>query len=158
MWVPSFLGRYARKWKLFPVKHLITCPENHLPSGVDLDILHQLVSCSRWPERADCGRECLRQIEAAPHECRVRTILERWYAGKTCAVCGQLFGDIHWEMQKPGLLLAEKSIVDWDGVAVEQLRESLAVAQPVCCACYLAARLIREHPDLVVDRSRKRNA
>jgi mono/diheme cytochrome c family protein len=43
--------------------------------------------------------------------------------------------------------------VEWSQVAAEKLSETLAVAQPVCSACHLANKMVREHPELVADRS-----
>ena len=57
---------------------LVTCPETRQPVGVALDLKHvaatgighapalRLRTCTRWPERQDCGQECLAQIQAAP--------------------------------------------------------------------------------------------
>jgi hypothetical protein len=154
----SFLGRAARKWKLFSVKHLVTCPENQCPVGVDLDVFQQLTSCSRWPERAGCGQQCLSQIEAAPHDCQVRSILERWYEGKSCVSCRQPFGKIHWDWQKPAVLRADKSTVEWSIIPVERLLETLASSGPICFACHMATTLVREHPELVVERSSRSNS
>ena len=63
---------------------VITCPETRSAAVVRLDARHaawtdlegeknlRLEACSRWPERADCGQECLGQIECAPDGCLVR--------------------------------------------------------------------------------------
>jgi hypothetical protein len=34
------------------------------------------------------------------------------------------------------------------------LPETLAAAKPICFACHMAQTLVREHPELVVDRHR----
>ena len=159
-----FLGRVAWQWLVFREKRLITCPENQRPAGVQLDAWHaaltgvakpdfRLSSCTRWPDRAGCDQDCLRQIEAAPVDCEVRRILANWYRGKQCAVCGLPFGEILWEVRKPALLLADKGTVDWKQVSVDRLPEVLQQSRPVCFACHMAATLVREHPDLVIDRS-----
>lgn len=56
---------------------LVTCPENERQVLVTLDAAHaavtrlagrasiRLAGCSRWPERAGCGRECLSQARVA---------------------------------------------------------------------------------------------
>jgi hypothetical protein len=76
-------GRAYLKWR---GERIITCPENQRPAGVLVNTRHVLLmtlegksdlrlkSCSRWPERKDCGQECLRQIEAAPEDCLVSHI------------------------------------------------------------------------------------
>jgi hypothetical protein len=144
--------------------HVVTCPETHQPAGVDVDRSRalrtglfsppnlRLANCSRWPERAGCGQECLSQIEAAPQGCLVRNIVGKWYEGKVCASCKLPFHEIQWQVSKPALLLADKTSVEWNRVPAERLQEVLATAEPLCCSCYLAARIVAERPDLAVER------
>ena len=161
--------RFARACLLYRGRRVIQCPENLRPAGVQVDAAHagltavgvrpqlRLSTCSRWPERAGCGQACLSQIEAAPADCLVDHILTRWYEGKVCASCGQPFGKIDWFEQKPALILADKSSVEWSQVPAERLAETLETALPVCFSCNVAVTLIREHPELVTDRSRPMN-
>ena len=147
---------------------VITCPENHRHAGVALDVRRvlstglisapelRLATCSRWPERAGCGQQCLSQIEDGPEGCLVRTILSGWYAGKSCIFCNQPFGPIQWSVRKPALLMEGQVSVDIDTIAAEQLPETLAKAKPVCFACHTASTWVREHPGLVTDRSNKK--
>ena len=161
------LGRaFLRVYLEFRGDRVITCPENHRPAGVRVDAGHagltgiqgnpdlRLKSCSRWPERQDCGQQCLRQIEAAPEDCLVRNILTQWYAGKTCAVCGKPIGEIQWAEHKPALLNSEHHTVQWQDVPPETVPEVLGSHQPVCWNCHIVNRLMTQHPELVVDRSR----
>lgn len=148
---------------------LITCPENRQYAGVRLNSRRvlasglvsaphlRLSSCSRWPERASCGQDCLSQIQANPESCLVRTILAQWYAGKTCVFCGQPIGDIEWAVQKPALLIEGEATRDCAEIPAERLPEVLAAAKPVCFGCHTATRWVREHPDLAVDRSNKKS-
>ena len=157
------LGRVAYRFMVFHAERLVQCPENQRPAGVRLNARMaagagfgkphlQLSECSRWPERAGCGQDCLRQIEAAPRDCEVRRILAHWYQGKNCASCGQPFGEILWEYQKPALVTADKKSVDWEQIPVEQLPAVLEQAKPICFACHMAGSLVREHPELVIER------
>ena len=160
------VGRLAKAWWKYRGERVITCPENQKPAGVVVDARHaaatalgkapelRLSSCSRWPERAGCGQECLSQIEASPEGCLVRNILTKWYEGKVCAWCGQPFGEIDWAGRKPALLEAGGVSVEWSEVPADKVNETLAAASPVCFACHMANRLVREHPELVVDRAR----
>jgi hypothetical protein len=169
--IASVLGavavwRLARAWWKYRGRRVITCPENQQAAGVVVDARHaaatalgkspelRLSSCSRWPERAGCGQECLSQIEASPVECLVRNILTKWYEGKVCAWCGQPFGEIDWAGRKPALLGADGVSIEWSEVPPERLQETLATASPVCFACHMANKLLREHPELAVDRAR----
>jgi hypothetical protein len=158
--------RLLAAWFRYRGARVITCPENRRPAGVNLDARHaaltsfgapelRLSACSRWPERAGCGQECLSQIQESPEGCLVRNILAEWYRGKACVSCGRLFGEIRWEVQKPGLVSADKVCVEWSHIAAERLPETLQTALPVCFACHMASILVREHPDLVTDRSRR---
>jgi hypothetical protein len=145
---------------------VITCPENRQPAGVNVDARHaaatavsgrpdlRLSTCSRWPERADCGRECLRQIEAAPEDCLVRNILARWYRGKSCVFCGHAFGEINWAEHRPALLSPERRTVEWLEVPAELVPAALESHLPVCWNCHMVNRFMHTHPELVVDRSR----
>jgi hypothetical protein len=145
-------------------RRVVTCPENQKPAGVVVDAGHaaasgllrppelRLTTCSRWPERRDCGQQCLSQIESSPEGCLVRNILTDWYTGKVCAGCGQSFTDIEWS-RKPALLLPDKTSVEWNQVPADRLHEVLAGSAPLCFACHMASTLVREHPELVVDRS-----
>src|SRR5215216_3079971 len=90
--VPYIVGAYAR----YRGTMVITCPETRKPAAVEVDTLHaamsaaftepdlRLKNCTRWPEKKDCGQECLLQIEVAPEGCLASNLLKRWYEGKAC--------------------------------------------------------------------------
>jgi hypothetical protein len=157
-------GRWARAWLRFRGARLIACPENSRPAGVHVDERHaaltalrgrpalRLSACSRWPERQGCGQACLAQIESSPESCLVRNILADWYRGKVCSCCGMPFGEIRWAVQKPALFSADKKVLEWDQVPAERLPETLETALPVCFGCQMATVLVREHPELAIDR------
>ncbi|HLK63105.1 MAG TPA: hypothetical protein VKU19_06675 [Bryobacteraceae bacterium] len=157
--------RLARVWRQYRGQRLVTCPENLRPAGVVVDAKHaaasalsglpvlRLSSCSRWPERAGCGQECLAKIAESPEDCLVRNILSNWYQGKICSSCGRPIGEIEWAGQKPALLGADQVSVEWKQIPADKLPEVLAAALPLCFACHMANTLVREHPELVVDRS-----
>ena len=159
------LTRLARAWRRYRGQRVIVCPETRQPAGVAVDARHaaatalggapelRLSSCSRWPERAGCGQPCLSQIAAAPEDCLVRNILAKWYEGKTCATCGRPVGDAEWLAAQPALMGADGVTFDWSRIPAEKLQETLAAAKPVCFACHTANTMVREHPDLVSDRS-----
>ena len=154
----------ARVYLRFRGERVVICPETQQPAGVEVDAKHavmatavgapslRLKDCSRWPERRNCGQECLRQIEAAPEDCLVRNILTRWYERKSCVYCGKPVGEIHWLEHKPALMSPERQTVEWREVRPESLPSVLATHQPVCWNCHIAETFRREFPDLVVDR------
>jgi hypothetical protein len=160
------LWRMVGSWIKYRGNRLVSCPENQRPAGVRVAVGHaaatalgprlelRLSSCSRWPEKAGCGQQCLSQVEASPEDCLVRNILAKWFEGKVCAVCGRPVGEIHEIGSEPALLRADKVTVEWKQVPVDQLLDTLAASEAICYACHMASTLVREHPELVVDRSR----
>lgn len=162
--VPFVAGTYLK----FRGKRIITCPENRKAAGVEVDSVHaalsaaytypdlRLKSCSRWsenPELADCGQECLLQIEIAPQACLVRNILASWYLDKYCASCGKKFAEIQWLDHKPGLLNPDGTTVEWAVIPAEKVPEVLKTHFPLCWDCYITETFCHEYPDLIVDRS-----
>ncbi len=158
---------FGRAYLKYRGDRLITCPENRRPAGVVVDTRRVLLttlegkrdlrlsSCSRWPERRDCGQECLRQIEASPEDCLVRNILAHWYEGKSCAICGHTIGEINWMEHQPALLNADHKTIEWQAVPPADVPDVLASHQPVCWNCHIVNRMMGEHPELVLDRSRQ---
>lgn len=154
----------AGAWMRYRGKRLITCPETRQPAAVDIDVRHAALSavigppdlrlqrCSRWPERQDCGQECLLQIEIAPQDCKVRNILTSWYEGKACVFCGKPFGNIHVYDHQPAFLSPADYTVEWRDLRAENIPAALETAKPVCWDCHMLKTLMREQPDLVIQR------
>ena len=158
-------ARQLHVWWKYRGQRVVTCPETRNAAGVVVDARHaaatglfdapelRLSSCSRWPERKDCGQLCLSQVAAAPEDCLIRNILTKWYEGEVCAFCGRPFGMLEWGSSRPALLLAKGLSVEWSQIAADKLPDTLAIARPVCFACHMANTMVREHPELVTDRS-----
>jgi len=158
---PQVAGTYLK----FRGKRVITCPETRKSAGVEVDATHaaitrltgdtdlRLKSCSRWPERGDCGQACLLQVRLAPQDCLLRNILIDWYDDKHCVSCGQQFGEIKLFDHKPALLSPEGKTVDWSEIAAERVNEVLATHFPVCWDCHIVETFCREHSGMGVDRS-----
>ena len=176
----SFMGLYLVLGALYTVvrsglaafmkyrgKRVVVCPETRKYVAVEVDARHAattaatgrpelvLHSCTRWPERADCDQACISQIERAPEDCLVRTMLEGWYAGKSCHFCGCAFGEISWADHKPALLSPDHLIVEWKDVPPERVPEALKTHSPVCWDCAIAETFRMEHPELVTERDSK---
>jgi hypothetical protein len=113
----------------------------------------RLQDCTRWPERQNCGQECLAELEDSPSDCLLKNILTRWYAGKLCSICRKPFGEIQWHDHKPCLMDAEGKTFEWSEFSPETVHEVLDTHNPVCWDCHLAGKFRRKYPDLVVDRS-----
>ena len=153
-------------WLRYRDTRVVVCPENREVVAVEVDAGHaawsapqgrpdlRLEECTRWPEKAGCGQECLSQIESAPEACRVRTILADWYQGKACAFCGRAFGDIHWHDHKPGASRARRLARDLERVQAGAGHRRPGHHRPVCWDCHQAESFRREHPELVTETTR----
>jgi len=162
------LAYAARVFLRYRGKMLFTCPETGKPAAVNVaaskaarssltgrpDI--HLSECSRWPERRDCGQECLSQIGADPQNCLVWTKVADWYRGRACVYCRKPFGEIHWHDHRPALMGPDRKTVQWSELPAEELPQVLETHWPVCWSCHIAQTFRREHPELVVDRPGQR--
>ncbi len=152
-----------REYFLMRGDRLVTCPENEQPAAVKVDAAHAAVSairgfrdlnleqCSRWPERAGCGQQCLRQIEEAPIDCLVKTHLSRWYADKTCVLCGKPLGMIDWTRHRPAVMSPDRHTYEWHEIKPETLPDVLSTHAAICWDCHVAEVFRRQRADLVVD-------
>jgi hypothetical protein len=145
-------------------KRLVTCPETKKPASVEVAATEAAVGaflseptlrlneCSRWPERQDCGQDCLQQIEADPENCLVWNIVSKWYEGKDCVFCHKPIGVLHYLDHAPALLGPDFKTTEWKRIHPEQLPEVFATHQPVCWNCHITETFRRLHPELVTDR------
>jgi hypothetical protein len=144
---------------------VITCPDNREAAAVRIDALRaatstalladvsvRLRTCSRWPEMADCGQECLRQIVDSPTGCRLQEMVADWYDGKRCTWCGKMIEPVVWHERPPALRSPEGTTVEWKDFAPEQLPSIFDTHAPVCWPCHNAASFRRQFPELVIDR------
>jgi len=154
----------VRAYFKFRGKRLVTCPETHQTVAVNVaagesaagafinEPTLRLNQCSRWPERQDCGQECLQQIEADPENCLVWSIVAKWYAGKSCVFCHKPIGPLHHLDHAPALLGPDAKTTEWKGIRPEQLPQIFSTHQPVCWNCHVTESFRRLHPELVTDR------
>ena len=144
---------------------LVACPETKQPAAVELDSIRaaltllgdesprlRLTNCSRWPEKAGCGQECLGEVERDPKACLVRTIVADWYRGQSCVFCGKPIPEVTWTEHRPALLSPDRVTVSWKDVKPETLPDLFATHKPVCWDCHVVQSLIRERPDTVTVR------
>ncbi|MFQ5675366.1 MAG: hypothetical protein ACE5G1_05670, partial [bacterium] len=145
------------------------CPETKTPTGVEVDAKHAaataafskrellLKDCTHWPEKKDCGQECLAQIEGSPETCLVRNILSNWYQDHACVYCEKPFTEIHWHDHKPVFRNSDGDFLEWHQLKAEDLPEILETHLAVCWDCFIAENFRRKYPDLVIDRPRRRS-
>lgn len=155
-----------RTYFTFHGSRLITCPETHKVETVDVAARKaaltalfggaklRLDHCSRWPERQDCGQECLQQVEADPDNCLVWNIASNWFEGKTCACCHKRFGPLRHLDHPPALLAPDGTTAEWSEFQPEQLPDVFSTFRPVCWNCHVTQQFLHLHPELVVDRHR----
>ena len=148
----------------------VTCPETKRPAAVHVDAIKAarvamtgkqwigLDQCSRWPERQNCGQDCLSQVNADPENCLVWNMVAAWYRGKSCAYCQKPFGEIHWHERHPALLSPGHIAKQWNEIPAETLPDVFQTYLPVCWDCYIAETFRRQNADKVLDRSWERGA
>ena len=156
----SALNAYF-KWR---GTRLVTCPETRNSAAVEVDATYaaliapisarglRLKDCSWWPERKDCGQDCLQQIKSSPEDCLVQSILMKWYKGKNCAYCGKTFGGISRLDHKSALMSPGKSSLQWSTIPPEKIPDVLTEDMPVCWDCHIAETFRRNYSELFVDR------
>jgi len=157
-------------WWLVPAftrwrgRRLITCPETNEPQAVRVDAAHaaltafgsspelRLSSCSRWPERQDCGQECLDQIESSPDGCLVKSLVTAWYEGKDCAFCQKPIPMTGWASHAPALIRPDGATILWKDLRPEQLPEVFKTHRAACWNCHVVESVVRKRPDVVTVR------
>ena len=139
---------------------IVECPETHQPAGVVVNALHagwttvrdstelRLRSCSRWPEKSSCAQKCVRQIQAAPAECLVKSILTKWYEDKKCVFCKESLNPVDWSHHKPTLMRPDGTIAEWCEFRPEQIPSALQTHFPVCWNCCVEETFKSQHPEL----------
>jgi hypothetical protein len=156
---------FVRFWRRTTAPRLVRCPDDGNPYAVELSATHQLAQklrgehglrlqdCSRWPDQADCDQPCREQIATAPDGCRVRSLLDRYYANETCTLCGKEFGPtIDWYQHEPGFIAPDHTVLTWQDVPPERLPETMATYQPLCWDCKILELVRQKHPERVTDR------
>jgi hypothetical protein len=155
---------FLRSSEKFGGSRVIVCPETGKQAMVEVDTRRaaltslvgqteiRLESCWRWPLNEGCGQECLRQLDVAPDDCLVRSVLTKWYRGQKCVFCKRRFGEIDLLDHRPDLFTPEGITVEWTDVPIAAVKEAMATYQPVCWNCHIAQTFYHEHVDLVVER------
>ncbi len=160
-----FVSGFLATWRQYRGARIITCPENLEPAAVRVAAASaansyaltgvtnlRLNTCSRWPEMAGCGQECLAQVESGPESCLVRSIVTSWYEGKSCAFCAKSIGDIVWHERPPALRRPDGTTVEWKELRHEDLPGAFAAGAPVCWPCHVRESFRRDHGELVIER------
>ena len=152
-----------RRYHTYRGQRMVSCPETQQPVGLELDAwlaaadlsdatALRVKNCSRWPEKADCGQECVAIIDASPESSLIRNIAAAWYQGKSCVYCRRTIGEIRWPDELPGVRGRDGVLKDWTMVAATDVPAVLETYGAVCWSCNLAEQFRLKHPELVTDR------
>jgi hypothetical protein len=128
----------------------VLCPETGQPVDVQEDAgfafisalrgqeHSRLESCSRWPEKGDCGQECLAQLDPSPEN--IERLLTNWYEGKSCAMCARPLSRSDWQRSRLGVLNQEHKLFELRDMQLDQLQFRLENMQPLCWNCHQEER------------------
>ncbi len=164
--VAIFAATAFTAWRRFRGRRVVVCPDDHRTAAVEVDASGaavsamlggkdlRLQSCSQWPEKEGCGQECLAQIQAAPEDTLVTSVLQRWYTERQCVIC-KLPIEFHTLEHRPAMMdlsRADRPTIVWEQIDPTELPERLKTLAPVCWNCHIAETFRRTRPELVIDR------
>ena len=131
-------------------RQTVACPETGEPVEVEVDRKFalssslrgqehsRLQSCSRWPEKDDCGQECLEQLEDSPEN--IDRFLTKWYEGKTCAICERALAPSDWRRSRLAVLNQQAQLFELRHMFLETLQSALQDMRPLCWNCHQEER------------------
>jgi len=151
-------------------RRTVTCPENHQPVTVEVDSKFafrtalrgeehdRLESCSRWPEKGDCGQECLAQVDPSPEN--LERLLQKWYKGKICAICERPLTPADWRRSRLALLNEHQKLFELRHMHLDEIPTALDQMAPLCWNCHQEERVRQAAPPRILkgDRSNIRSA
>lgn len=132
-------------------RHSAICPENG--EHVDIEMDHKfafwtalrgqehtrLASCTRWPEKGDCGQECQAQLDPSPEN--VERLMLGWYKGRVCGICARNITPSHWRRSRLGLLDEHHKLVELRDLDLAGLQAALTHMRPLCRTCHQEERI-----------------
>lgn len=81
--------------------------------------------------------------------------LKHFFDGKQCSCCGRSIPAVHVGEPRPGLRnVKTHEAVGWDDIPAADLSAALESHEPLCSDCVVTETFRRQHPELVVERSR----
>jgi hypothetical protein len=143
----------------------VVCPGNHLPETVEVDrkfSFHtalrgqehtRLESCSRWPEKGECGQECLVQVDATPEN--IDRFLKVWIAGKACGICGRLLTVADWRPGRLAVLDENSNFFEMRQLPLDRLPFALEGKRPLCWPCHQEERVRQAQPHRILKGERQ---
>jgi len=140
------------------------CPENGQSVDVEVDNKYgfwtalrgqehsRLKSCTRWPEKGDCGQECMAQVDPSPEN--VERLMLSWYKGKACAICARSIAPSDWRRGRLAWLDAQYKLVELRQVNLKQLQSALHEMRPLCWTCHQEERVRQAVPPRILKGDR----
>lgn len=127
-------------------RHSVQCPETGQPVDVEVDNKYafrmawrgqehsRLSSCTRWPEKGDCGQECLMQLDASPEN--LQRLLTKWMEGRSCAICTRAITPDDWKQSRLAVLSQSNDLFELRDLPAEDLQMALESTRPLCWKCH----------------------
>jgi hypothetical protein len=79
--------------------------------------------CSRWPEKGDCGQECLAQVDPMPEN--LERLLKRWYQDKSSAICERALTPADWRRSRLALLNEKQKLFELRHMQLDKIPSAL---------------------------------
>jgi len=142
----------------------VTCPDSGKPADVAVDRKFafwtalrgqehsRLESCSSWPEKGDCGQECLAQLDPSPEN--VDRLLSKWYEGTSCAVCARALTPADWRRSRLAVLNQDQKLLELREMTLDRLASALESMRPLCWTCHQEERARQAVPPRVLKGDR----
>jgi hypothetical protein len=143
----------------------VTCPDSGQPADVEVDRKFALMtasrgqehsrlqSCSRWPEKGDCGQECLAQVDPSPEN--LDRLLTKWYEGKSCAICMCALSPSDWRRSRLAVLTQQHKLFELRDTQLDRLQATLAEMRPLCWNCHQEERARQSVPARIFKGNRQ---
>jgi hypothetical protein len=142
----------------------VICPENHQHVDVEMDRKFafrtawrgkehtRLQSCTRWPEKGDCGQQCLAQVDPTPEN--IERLLVMWANGRACGICGRLLTTSDWRQGRLALLDERFKLIEMRQIDLTELSSTLERTRPLCWACHQDERARQAPPHRILKGER----
>jgi hypothetical protein len=147
-------------------RRTLVCPESREAVTVELDNKfafktalrgeehERLQSCSRWPEKGDCGQECLAQIDPSPEN--LERLLQKWYQGKSCVICERPLSPADWQRSRLALLNEKQKLFELRDMQLDEIPSVLDHMAPLCWNCHQEERARQVEPPRILKGDRRR--